>query len=107
MKFIRSKTNNHIPVQTKKDYKKLYLILIVLVFMLKIFVTIHRSATGAEIVDIERNEAELVNTNQELKKQLVNKTSLTHLEKIAEESKFIKPSEIVYLKTESAFAIAR
>ena len=106
MKFIRSKPEKKKKVVAKRSYKKLHIICIALVFFIKIFITIHKSASGAELVGLEIKEMEINSQNQELKKLLVDRTSLTGLRETAKSDDFLQPLEIVYLKIEDTFAIA-
>lgn len=107
MKFIRPAKLKTQSTNKKRDYSRLIITCLLIVFFLKIFVNVHRSISGSELVDIERQEAELVNLNQDLKKTMVEKTSLTNLQKIAEDSDFTSPQDILYIKSEDSFAQAR
>ncbi len=79
-------------------------ILISLCFIVQIFFTIETSANGAQIANLEEEQERLSKENRELEEKLVTSTSLSDLEKRAEDLGFSNDARFYYLKKGEAFA---
>ena len=69
-----------------------------------VVVTIETSAAGAELAELEKEEALLGKENVELKGKIVQSTSLTRISEAAEELELKKASKIIYITEEEIVA---
>lgn len=92
--------------RTKGKIKKTTILLPVLaVFALVVvFLTIETATSGAQLAQLEQEEAVLTKQNRELSDQLVKASSLTSLGEEAEVLGFKKPSQIIYITEKEAVA---
>lgn len=82
-----------------------YLLGLGVIFLITtVFFTIEISTLGAKLNSLQREEARLVNENKRLKDTLVNTTSLTSVEDVAEDLGFGKPDTVLYISEEEAVA---
>lgn len=92
--------------QNKKNHLKTYLVssLIALFLGVEVFMTIEASTSGSEIAALEKQEATLIDANRELSQGLIKGSSLSSVEKSAEEMGFAKPQSVIYLGKSSSVA---
>ena len=81
-----------------KKYKELIFtsLLIVLVIANVIF-TVSVSASGAELINIEKTQSTLFSKNQEFMDKITNESSLSTIGEKADSLGFSKPENIVYV----------
>ena len=79
--------------------------LTIVLFLVNVFVAILSSSRGAEVVENERELAELVRENRSIQSRISEESSLTKLQEQMEELGFGKPEKIIYYNTEKPFAL--
>lgn len=85
----------------QKRFFKLPVLAVVIVFGLfvaTVFFAIKSSSQGANLVVLENKAMELEAQNQEVKDKIVGSTSLTKIEKDANDLGMVKPEKFIYLK---------
>lgn len=85
----------------QKRFFKLPVFAAVIVFVLfvaTVFFAIKSSSQGANLVVLENKAVELEAQNQEIKDKIVASTSLTKIEKNANDLGMVKPEKFIYLK---------
>ncbi len=88
-----------------KKYKELIFtsLLIVLVIANVIF-TVSVSASGAELINIEKTQSTLFSKNQEFMDKITNESSLSTIGEKASSLGFSKPENIVYVTVTESVA---
>lgn len=81
-----------------KKYKEIIItsLLIVLVIA-NVFITVSVSASGAELINIEKTQNILLSKNQEYVNKITNESSLSTIGEKANSLGFTKPENIVYV----------
>lgn len=69
-----------------------------------VFLTVEATASGASLVNIERQQQKLIQENVDLKNQIVGITSLSQIKENAENLGFHKATNIIYVTEEETFA---
>lgn len=67
-----------------------------------IFYLIGVSAYGAEVAELESEESAISAQIESYKEQVMNKSSLIEIGKLAEELGFVSPQNVIYVAGESA-----
>jgi hypothetical protein len=65
--------------------------------ILSIFMTIETATSGAEIANLQKEEIKLINQQQEIKENLVEKLSTNFLQEKSTEMGFTKVGNLVYV----------
>ncbi len=73
-------------------------IIVFVLFVATVFFAIKSSSQGANLVVLENKAVELEAQNQEIKDKIVASTSLTKIEKNADDLGMVKPEKFIYLK---------
>lgn len=107
MKRINYKNN----LITKKEISlkpPVYVVVLLVVFIIAtVYTTIKTSSLGAILVDLESKEKELLSENANLSDSLVHLSSMTSIEKKAEDLGFVKPQNVIYLGKQESVAQLR
>jgi hypothetical protein len=65
--------------------------------ILSIFMTIETAASGAEVADLQKKEAQLANQQQDIEENLVENLSVNSLREKSTEMGFAKVSNLIYV----------
>lgn len=65
--------------------------------ILSIFMTIETSTSGAEVANLEKNEAQLLSQRQDIEEKLVENLSVNSLQEKSSELGFTKINNLVYV----------
>lgn len=71
---------------------------------IQVLFTVQTVTTGAHLAQLEREEKDLVKSNQELSRYLVESSSLSDMEETADELGFKNPINTFYISTEEFVA---
>ncbi len=85
----------------KKRFFRLPVFAVMIVFVLfvaTVFFAIKSSSQGASLLVLENKAIELEAQNQDIKDKIVGSTSLTKIEKNANDLGMVKPEKFIYLK---------
>ena len=107
MKRISYKNN---PVTKKEISLKppFYVVVLFVIFIIAtVYTTIKTSSLGTTLVDLESKEKELISENANLADSLVHLSSMTSIEKKAEDLGFVKPQNVIYLGKQESVAQLR
>lgn len=90
----------------KKNKKIQFVLLPILTLFVVaiVFFTIEMSTLGAQLVELENEEAKLIKERQEFSVQLIDASSLSEIGEKAEDLGFKKPSSIIYISEKEAVA---
>ncbi len=102
--YIRNQT------QPKKKYLTKYTscwIVFGILVAIQIFCTIQASTMGAELSAIEHTSMALTKGNQELKGQLVSRSSLTDAQEQIETLGYVKPKDVLFVKNNAPVTALR
>lgn len=69
-----------------------------------VFLTVEATASGASLVNLERQQQQLIQENVDLKNQIVGVTSLSQIKENAQDLGFLKATNIIYITEEETFA---
>ena len=69
-----------------------------------VYITISSASTGATLSKLEKEEASLVQQNNEISESLVNKNSLSKLYEESSDLGFFKPTDILYINVPESVA---
>lgn len=71
--------------------------LFVVLLVASVFITIGLVTSGSKLAKLERERATLSKENEDIKRRLVNDSSLTELSEKADDLGFKRPQEIIYV----------
>ncbi len=71
---------------------------------IQVLFTIQTASSGAKLAELEREEQSLIKSNQELSRYLVELSSLSEMEKTADELGFNKPVSTFYISMDEIVA---
>ena len=88
-----------------RKYKELiFTVTLIVLVIANVFFTVSVSASGAELVNIEKTQNELLFKNQELTDKITSESSLTTIGEKAGLMGFLKPENIVYVQASEQVA---
>lgn len=93
-------------INMKKNKKIQFVLLPILALFVVaiVFFTIEMSTLGAQLVELENEEAKLIKERQKISVQLIDASSLSEIGEKAEDLGFKKPSNIIYISEKEAVA---
>lgn len=93
-------------INMKKNKKIQFVLLPILALFVVaiVFFTIEMSTLGAQLVELENEEAKLIKERQKISVQLIDASSLSEIGEKAEDLGFKKPSSIIYISEKEAVA---
>jgi energy-converting hydrogenase Eha subunit H len=80
-----------------KQIKIILWIALAVLVTANVYITVEAVASGAEVVDLEKESQILTNNSQGLRNEIAKASSLSAIGAKATELQFVKPMQIVYL----------